>query len=370
MVKPVRILQIVPNMDVGGLETLLMNLYRNIDREQVQFDFLVHYQRRCFFDDEIERLGGRIYRFSVREDNRVFNYIRQLSAFFKEHKEIQIVHGHMASLAFIYLFVAKVNGVPARIIHSHNDATEKTIKGLTKFLLSRFARCFATSGFACSQAAGEFLFGHSKFTLLKNGIDPEKFRFDDQVRQELRKSLGVEDQFVVGHVGRFCAQKNHSFLIDIFDEIQKQIPNAVLLLVGQGELEGPIHQKVVQLGLEEKVRFLGVRSDVNQLFQAIDAFVFPSLFEGLGIVAIESQAAGLMTFVSDQIPPEVNVTDLVVKIPLTAPAKEWADRIIARPLTYTHANTCQDIRQAGYDIRQIAGWLQDYYLAEAKKLCS
>lgn len=185
--EPIRVLQVVPNMQAGGLESFIMNIYRHIDRSQVQFDFLVHYRRRCFFDDEIERLGGRIYRLSVREDNNVFKYIRDLKCFFREHSEYRIVHGHMASLASFYLGQAKKGGVPTRILHSHNERTESTAKGRCKWFLSRFSKSYANIHFACSEKAGLYLFGTDDFTVIHNAVDISRFHFEKEVRNQTRQ---------------------------------------------------------------------------------------------------------------------------------------------------------------------------------------
>lgn len=212
--EPIRVLHIVPNMQAGGLETLIMNIYRNIDRTKVQFDFLVHYTGNYFYDDEIRSLGGRIYKLSVRDDNNFIKYLKDLDAFFKKHPEYKIVHGHMESLGQFYFKAAKKNGVPVRVAHSHNSATENTIKGKIKGLLLKRYKVFATDYFACSQKAGEFMFANKKFTVLKNAIIVNNFIYNENERNRLRKELGIKGKIVIGHAGRFCEQKNHKFLID------------------------------------------------------------------------------------------------------------------------------------------------------------
>lgn len=291
--EPIRVLHIVPNMQAGGLETLIMNIYRNIDRTKVQFDFLVHYTGNYFYDDEIRSLGGRIYKLSVRDDNNFIKYLKDLDAFFKKHPEYKIVHGHMESLGQFYFKAAKKNGVPVRVAHSHNSATENTIKGKIKGLLLKRYKVFATDYFACSQKAGEFMFANKKFTVLKNAIIVNNFIYNENERNRLRKELGIKGKIVIGHAGRFCEQKNHKFLIDVFKKIADLENNAVLLLIGAGETFEKVKEQVCEYGLEERVIFLGVRKDIASLYQAMDCFVFPSLFEGLGIVAIEAQCSGL-----------------------------------------------------------------------------
>lgn len=233
--EPIRVLHIVPNMQAGGLETLIMNIYRNIDRTKVQFDFLVHYTGNYFYDDEIRSLGGRIYKLSVRDDNNFIKYLKDLDAFFKKHPEYKIVHGHMESLGQFYFKAAKKDGVPVRVAHSHNSATENTFKGKIKGLLLKRYKVFATDYFACSQKAGEFMFANKKFTVLKNAIIVNNFIYNENERNRLRKELGIEGKIVIGHAGRFCEQKNHKFLIDVFKKIADLENNAVLLLIGAGE---------------------------------------------------------------------------------------------------------------------------------------
>ena len=215
--EPIRVLQVVPNMNSGGLENLIMNIYRNIDRSKVQFDFIVHYEKRGFFDDEIESLGGKIYRFSVREDNNIIKYVKDLNLFFKNHPEYRVVHGHMASLGFIYLGIAKKYKVPVRIAHSHGTSHLRTIKGYIKFFTFKLVKYESNVNFACSTEAGKYLFGNKrKFEFIPNAIDMDKFEYDEEIRKEYRHKLDLDGKLVLGHVGRFNLQKNHNFLLDIY----------------------------------------------------------------------------------------------------------------------------------------------------------
>ena len=235
MSKPVRVLQVVPNMQAGGLETLIMNLYRNIDRSKIQFDFLVHYKGKYFYDDEIKKLGGRIYHLSVRDDNNFLKYLNDLDHFFKTHREYKVVHGHMMSTAIFYMYYAKKYGVKIRIIHSHNSDTVPRLKGMVKYRLARLAPMVANNYFACGKTAGKYLYGDNrKFTILNNGIDLQKFKYNSQIRHEYRDNLGLNGKYVIGHIGRFNIQKNHKFLIKVFYDFQKEVPNSVLLLIGDG----------------------------------------------------------------------------------------------------------------------------------------
>lgn len=348
-------------MQAGGLETLIMNWYRNIDRNKVQFDFLVHYQGKFFYDDEIVRLGGKIYHLSVRDDSNFIKYLRDLDQFFKEHKEYKIVHGHMESLGKFYFKVAKKHGVPVRIAHSHNSATEPTLKGKVKGVLAKGFPKYATHYFACSELAGRFMFGNRNFTVIKNAIDLSRFQYNEGIRVAMRKEMNLNNKFVIGHVGRFCTQKNQKYLVDIFEQIRKQKSNVVLLLIGKGELLEEVKAYVAEKSLSESVRFLGVRDDVNKLYDAMDVFVFPSLFEGLGIVAIEAQVSRLMTVCSDVVPKEANVTEYYKAIPLQESPERWAEEICEYADGYEKKDVTDKIRNAGYDIKKSALMLQQFY---------
>lgn len=232
----IRVLQIVPNMQAGGLENFIMNIYRKIDRESIQFDFLVHYKERKHFDDEIEKLGGKIYRMTLRDDNNIFKYMADLNSFYKEHPEYKIIHCHMSSIGFINFFIAKKNGVKVRIAHSHNSNTEKNIKGFIKSVLIKPLKYISTHNFACSSEAGKFLFGKRQFEVIPNAIDMELYRFNSETRKQERERLNIENKLVVGHIGRFELQKNHKYIIDVFKEVIKVDESIVLLLAGDGSL--------------------------------------------------------------------------------------------------------------------------------------
>lgn len=326
----IRILHVVPNMNSGGIENLIMNIYRNIDRSKVQFDFLVHYEKKGFFDDEIEKLGGKIYRFSIREDNNIFKYIKDLNKFFKEHKEYKVIHGHMASLGFIYLGIAKKHKVPVRIAHSHGTSHLRNLKGYIKFVTFKLIKYKSNVNFACSTEAGRYLFGEKiKFEFIPNAIDMKKFKYNKQIREEVRTKLNIKnEQLVIGNIGRFNLQKNHSFLLYIFNEVVKQDKNAVLLLIGTGELENDIKQKIKELQLENNVKLLGVRKDVDKLYQAMDVFVMPSLFEGLPLTGVEAQASNLKCYFSDTITKEVVISNNIEFLSLKLTPKQWADKIV------------------------------------------
>lgn len=366
--EPIRVLHETVIMDPGGIEGLLMNVYRHIDRTQVQFDFMVHRPERAFYEDEIERLGGRIYRTARFSPfpGQYQAYMRATEKILREHPEYKVLHAH-AELNLWPLMAAEKAGIPTRIAHSHNARTGINLKYF--FLLYEKAgiKNYCTHMFMCSTPAGIWSFGRRAVAsgdvkLIKNGIETEKFSFDRQLRMKKRQELGLKDQFAVGHVGRFMRQKNHTFLIDIFAAIHKKNPNSVLLLAGDGRLMEEIQNKVRALGLERWVMFLGNRRDVNELMQAMDVFLFPSLWEGLPLTGIEAQAAGLPVVMSDVITDEVRITDHVYTVSLKEPAEVWADKVLSVRGEDGRENTRKQIIDAGFDIRSTAAWLQDFYL--------
>lgn len=357
----VRVLHIVTYMGRGGLETMLMNYYRNMDRTKVQFDFVVHRDFKADYDDEIEELGGIIYRLP-RLNPFSIKYKKALGDLLESHPEYRIVHVHQDCLSSVALKIAKEKGVPVRIGHSHNANQDRNIKYLIKLWYMRSIPRYATDLFACGKDAGEWMFRGHEYSILNNAINTDEFVFSPEVRKNKRDELKLTDEFLVGHVGRFSPQKNHTFLIDVFNEIVKLDNNSKLLLVGSGSLADVIKEKVETLGLQEKVLFLGNRDDVNQLMQAMDVFVFPSLYEGIGIVNIEAQAAGLKCFASNTVPKVAQMIDEnFTFISLDKSPKDWASIIITTK-NAKRENCKKQIMKANYDIKTNAKWLQDFYL--------
>ena len=364
MDQPIRILQVVTHMERGGLETMLMNYYRNIDRDEVQFDFLTHRDTKSAYDDEIESLGGKIYHLPKLNPFSK-GYLNALDKFFKEHKEYQIVHCHQDCLSGVVLKVAKKNGVKFTIAHSHNANQDKNLKYLIKVFEKRKIPKYADKLFACGDEAGRWMFNTDDFEVLNNAIDTDLYAYNKEKADKVKKEFGIENKFVVGHVGRFNPQKNHEFLIDVFNEIQKVKEDSVLMLVGDGDLRPEIEKKVRDLGLSDKVIFTGVRSDVNDLMQGMDVFLFPSLYEGLGIVLIEAQAAGLKCIISDNIPKDGVLTDDVTCISLTQSPIVWANEIL-KYQEYKRANNKEIIKKANYDIKNNAKKLEQFYIENAR----
>lgn len=334
-----RILHIVGGMDRGGAETWLMHVLRNIDREKYHFDFLVSRPEPCAYDDEIRSLGSKII--VCPQPQKPIQYARHFMRLVKENGPYDVIHSHIHHYSGFTLLLAKLLGIKGRIAHSHNDTRAvETKRGIGRKaylkIMENMLQRFATHGFACSENAALDLYGRewkqdSKWTCLYCGIDFSPFRAEINGTSR-RKALGIsEDAVVVGHVGRFSEQKNHRFLIDIFAAFCKKEPRAKLLLVGDGKLRENIERQVHELHLSDKVIFAGVRPDVPELMKDImDIFLFPSLHEGLPLVLIEAQAAGLPSVLSDTFTQEVDImNERIRRLPLTASAVEWADAISA-----------------------------------------
>ncbi|MGW5983729.1 glycosyltransferase family 1 protein [Bacillus mycoides] len=366
---PLRVLHVVVNMNRGGAETLIMNLYRNIDRSKVQFDFLTC--KEGVFDEEVVKLGGKIHRIPYVTDVGHRGYIKALNTFFSSHPQYKIVHSHMDKMSGFVLRSAKKAGIPVRIAHSHSTSSEGgTIAKVYKWYAGAFIIPCATHFLACSIAAAQWLFPDRASTteIFKNGIECAKFAFSSEIREQVRKELKLhEDAFVIGHVGRFAYPKNHTFLIDIFAQLIESRPKSILLLVGDGPLRVEMEKKAEKLNLTNRVKFLGIRSDINRLLQAFDIFVFPSIYEGLPVTLIEAQGAGLPCVISDNITQDVDLgLDLVEQCSLLD-VREWigklqsiADRKISRSIAQFV------LAEKGYDIKNITGFTQKFYVAVSR----
>lgn len=368
--QPIRVLNMFTIMDRGGAETMVMNYYRHIDRTRVQFDFLVHREQRGAYDDEIERMGGRIYRMCPVYPQNFSRYKRDLRTFFRTHPEYKIIHSHMSELGYFAFREAERQGVPVRICHAHNAPHGFDAKMIIRTYFKKRMMPYLTHLFMCGEESGKWLYGEknkSRFIMLNNAIDAAVYSFDASKREEMRHQLSLTGELVIGHVGRFNPQKNHAFLLDIFAALLKKEPNAALLLVGGGADMPKIQAKARELGIAEHVRFLGVRSDVADLMQAMDVFVFPSLYEGLPVTMVEAQASGLPCIISDKVPPECILTDGLVNImPLSASPEAWAEKILAMravPRTDRH----EKIAAHGFDISTEAVKLQEFYIKSVEK---
>ena len=310
--QPIIVAQVMGKWLGNGVETVIMNYYRHLDHSKVQFDFICDEDSTRIPYDEIKKLGGRV--FLVPKYQNLPKYLKTLEKLFKE-SQYCIVHSNLSTLSVFPLSVAKKVGVPIRIAHSHSTSNPKEWKrNLIKNILRPFSKRYATDYFACSEVAGRYLFGNKAFDrgevkIIHNAIDIDKFKFDEVARKKLRKEFGIKDStIVIGHVGRFVQQKNHTFLVDVFKEYHKKNPDSKLLLVGSGPLEDKIKKKVEKLGLKDSVLFLGQRDDINKLYSAMDVFCLPSLYEGLPVVGVEAQAAGLPCVFSDKITNDTVIT--------------------------------------------------------------
>ena len=355
-------------MNRGGIESYMMSYYRNIDRNLLQIDFVVHGFEKGAYDDEIESLGGRIYRVPVKSKD-YFGNINQLKKIFNNNN-YKIVHSHMDAMSTVVLKVAKECGVPIRIAHSHN--TQHLTTNKLKYLLNEFARKnitkYATHLYSCSEPAARWLFGDENTDIgnvkyIRNAIDLEDYIFNKDIRTETRKEFGIQDYFVIGHVGRFDYQKNHLYLIDVFSKFLKNQPNSKLILVGDGHLRNEITNKIVDLNIEENVILLGIRKDINKIINAFDVFLLPSHFEGLPLVLIEAQANGLNCIVSSNIAHEVNISGNVKFLPINHEVSNWVNTILSNRENYDRNVDLNNFISAGYSIKNEAIKLQELYLS-------
>lgn len=348
----IRVLHVVRNMNRGGAETLIMNLFRNIDRSKIMFDFLVQSEQKGDFEDEIISLGGKLHRIKYVTDVGCLGYLKELNKFFAEHKEYKIVHSHMNSLSGLILKAAKNQGIPNRIAHSHNTKNSGNILIKTyKFLIAGYIKNAATNYFACSEKAGKWLFRNvekKKIEVIYNGIDTGIFKFDKKLRDEKRKELKLENKLVIGHVGAFTKQKNHKFIIKIFSELYKKNDSAHLVLVGDGPLKKQIDKLVTFYKLENCVEFLGIRKDINALMNAFDIFLFPSLYEGLPVVLVEAQFCGLSCLIAGDIGKEADIgMNLLISIDSIKETELWVKGLLEtkRIIQEIHlVNTIFDIK--------------------------
>jgi len=366
MKNQLRVLQIVQGMNMGGIETLLMNFYRNIDRSIIQFDFLVSCKEKSYYEDEIVSLGGYIFRMSAISIVSPYKYLNDLNIFFKNHQEYKIVHSHMNAVSALPLYIAKKNHVPVRICHSHTNRTVG-FKGILKRILKYPLRLFANNYFACSADAANFLYGKWFFNtpncyILKNAIDAPLYIYNPVSRSQIREQYNINSEMVIGHVGRFVSVKNHKFILDVFKSIHDKNPNTILMLIGDGELSLEIIEKIKFLGLTESIILTGSVQNVYDYLQAMDIYIFPSLFEGLGMSLVEAQTAGLNCFAADTVPSESAVTDLVEFISLNQNVDFWADKILDVGNEYTRKSMLSVIQHAGYDVKTSSEWLQTFYI--------
>lgn len=358
-------------MNRAGQETFIMNLFKNIDRSSTQFAFLCMENRKGDLDDEIEALGGKIYHlkdshFRSSILKRLYK-ILQLVSFFRKHREINVyhIHNYHALDVFEHLLASKLCGVKKVVVHSHNSEAPRPV--LHK-VFRKINNLFHYDKFACSTLAANWLFGpnatrNGEVAIIKNGTLTQKYTFDNTKRNRIRKELGISDALVIGHIGRFNQQKNHQYLIKVFQRIYLNNKNAILLLVGVGELEKEIEKTVNEYGLHSAVKFLGLRTDIPELLSGMDLFLFPSLYEGFSMVLVEAQANGLPCIISDTQDQSICITDLVHTLPIDS---EYIDKWVSESFfiikkDVKRENYALEIKNKGYDFADIAKDIQNYY---------
>lgn len=367
IIEPRRVLHVVGTMNMGGVQLMLMNYYRNINKEFVQFDFLVQGEIEGFFEKEIIKNGGKIFRIPSMNKN-LFKYNVSLWKFFKKH-DYKIIHIHQNFSNIYAAFWAKKTGIPLIISHSHAAyPTKSKIKRALKKLIQIILNKIVDYKFACSEAAAEWLYGESfesnkSIKIINNGINVSAFTYNQFVRRNKRKDLDIENYFVIGHVGSFTQTKNHKFIIRVFKEVYKKNPNTKLILVGDGSLKSEIQILVKNLNLSEAVIFLEKRTDINELLQAFDLFFFPSYHEGLGMALIEAQASGLVCLASNKITTESKVSNLIEYLDLEFKEDVWVDKILTYINGYERKDMSENIIAHGYDIREQALNLEKFYLS-------
>lgn len=365
----IRVLHILHSMNRGGAEAMLMNYYRNIDRGRVQFDFLLTEQNKCQYEDEIEEMGGRVYRVPLLRFSNPFPYINGVKHFLKEHPEYKIVHSHTSSKSAIPLWVAQRCGVPVRVCHAHSSSSGHGLEGFVRWGLGVWLKRVATDFMSCGEGATLCWYGKeylNKTRFVPNAVDVERYGFNELIRQTVREKLQLSDgEYVLGMVSRFHPVKNHLFALDVLAELKKRECNAKLLFVGDGGLRSAIEEKIVTLGLQDDVILAGLVSDVPNFLQAMDVVLMPSLNEGLPVSLIEAQANGLSVVASQGVPHEVDVTGNVDFLPLEIDV--WAKCLASKMKggAIRDVDAGEKVRDAGYDIKVASKNLEEWYCTKA-----
>lgn len=357
---PIRVLHVFGYFGRGGAESMVMNLYRSIDKSEIQFGFVVHGDKIGDFEEEAKLMGADIFRVPDYKGKNHLDYKKAWKNIFKNNPEYSVIHGHVRSTANIYLSIAQQFGLKT-IAHSHSTSSGSGLAAQVKNLFQYGIRFYTDEYLACSKEAGQWLFGkkicnRKNFHVLYNAIDSSEYIYNPAVRDLKRAELNLVDKFVVGHVGRFYEAKNHKFIIDIFYQLLKIHDNAVLVLVGEGDLKAEIEEQVSGLGIQDKVKFLGLRADVNELLQAFDVFLFPSLFEGLPVTLVETQAAGLPSVISDTITNDIKITEFIKFVSLDEKPSNWAELVLKTVDASPRRDTSSDIKANYYDIEITANW--------------
>lgn len=361
-----RVLHIEISEGIGGIETFLLNIYRNIDRSKVQFDF-VSSKDKTAIEEEITELGGRIYRIKY---GNVWGYYYQLLHLILTNK-YTVVHIHKNSAANIIPFLAcKRAGVKIIIAHAHNTRPSRgKVTGILHYINRPILNVVCNEKMACSNLAALWMFGKrvvgkKKVKYIKNGIEMERFAYHAETRMMIREKLGLlEDTFVIGNVGRMTRQKNQSFLVDILSEVKKEYKNTKLLICGEGDLENEILHRAEELHVEDSLIMPGRCNNINEMLQAMDVYVMPSLYEGLTVAAVEAQCAGLPTLISDMMSEETVLLKTCKILSLKASAREWAEHVLEYK-DVKREYTGNEIKRAGYDVKKTADYMQKFYVSK------
>ena len=360
--KKIKVLHAIGELSIGGSQMLVLNIMKNIDKD-IQFDFIVDHSELRTLEKVFKELGANIYYIPTFYGWNLKEVVGAWRAFFEEHTEYDILHSHVRSYASIYFPIAKKYGVKT-IIHSHSISNGKGFKAFVKNVFQIPLRYEADYFFACSNEAGKWLFGKrvikkDVFFVIHNAIDSKEYQFDIKIRNEVRADIGITKENVYISVGRLVEAKNHEYLLNVFEEIKLRNANSILLIIGDGPCYEEIKKLIEMKKLEKSVLLLGARKDVAKLLQAGDCFLFPSLWEGLGLAAIEAQASGLKCICSENVPKEARITELCKFISLDN-KKKWVSEALS--LEYERKNTVNNIIGAGYDIKSIVKWLEDFYV--------
>ncbi|MBR4195598.1 MAG: glycosyltransferase family 1 protein [Synergistaceae bacterium] len=363
---PVRIAQVIGIMRNGGVESVIFGYYKNIDRSKIQYDFIIDADSTHTHEDFINSMGGKII--VVPPYQKAAEYHKALYKLFTENN-YPLVYSHMNTMSVFPLFAAWRAGVPLRVAHSHTTAGKgkgETARNIMKYTLRNFSRIFPTHMCACSKLAGEFQFGRravdsGRVRIWQNAIETERFAYNETVRNETRRKLKLSDKFIVGHSGRFMPQKNHDFLVDIFAEILRRRENSVLLLAGEGPLMEDVREKVSRLGLNDSVIFAGDVQDAEKYYQAMDVFIFPSLYEGLGMSVVEAQVSGLPVIASTELPIDAKICDNFHFFPLKKSAGEWADEALKISDGHIRRDMSIYAREAGFDVKTQGARMSEWY---------
>lgn len=366
-----RVLVLITEMNRGGAEAFLMNYYRHFDRSVIQFDFVVNRADEGVYEDEIQGLGGRIYRMPPMYPQYFAQYKHEFRHFLLEHPEYKVIHSNLEERSYFPLRIARELGVPVRISHAHSELPGLDSKTVFRQYFKFRLPPYPTDYFACSLNAGRALYGSrrlqsARFRIFRNAIDLSVYRYDPDVRRSMRSSLGLDGRIVIGSTARLAKFKNQSFLLDIFARIRRDHENAVLLLAGDGPCRTALESKAQQLGISDSVKFVGTVSNVPAYLQAMDAFVLPSLSEGLPTTLIEAQAAGLPCVVSDKVTREAIVTDNCRYLSLKSDVAQWEKSVLAG-LERPRKDCSDQVRAHGYDVDTEAGKLQDFYISSLSR---